>query len=173
MVVADGIAKEETMSIPVDPGHVRGECFGAAIRRIGIDRSCFVLRTGCRSAEDFPAAGGQKLCSAGAFRDVKAQTNVRLTGQMVERGRLDFRHHTPNRCGIREVGIVQKQSTVIDSIVCIQMTQSGSFQCARSTNKAVNFVTLFQQQLCKVRTILASDSRNEGSRSFQFLVFSW
>ena len=86
---------------------------------------------------------------------------MRLAGQMVKLSGLDLRHDPPNCRWVRKVGIMQKQSTVVNLIVSVKVTESGSFQRAGTTDKTVNFVAFVQQELRQVGAILACYSGNE------------
>ena len=101
------------------------------------------------------AHGGQVT---GAFGDLKAESHMRLTGQMIELGGLNLTDDAANGGDVGQVGVVQEQLLFIDVVVAIKLVESRAFQRAAAAHNAMHFVALFEQQFGQVRTVLACDS---------------
>ena len=81
---------------------------------------------------------------------------------MIKLSRLNFADDSPDRCGVIQIGIVQKQLLIVDLFVSVQMLQTRPFHCAGTTYKAMDFVAFGEQKLCEVRAILSGDAGDEG-----------
>ena len=86
---------------------------------------------------------------------------MRLTRQMVNFRGLNLRHDPPDCRWIRQVGVMQKQPTIVDLIISVKMAQSGSFQRAGTTDETVDFVAFVQQEFRQVGAVLACYSGDE------------
>ena len=111
-----------------------------------------------------------------AFRNLEAQPNMRLPGQMIELSRLNLVDDSSDGGRVGQIRIVQKQAFFVDAGVIVERIQTRSFECAAATHDAVDFVAFFQQQLGEVGAVLACDSGDErplrGVSSFEWSVIT-
>jgi hypothetical protein len=56
---------------------------------------------------------------------------------------------------------MQKKPNAVQVRIFVKMIDAGSIQGAGPANDAVNFVTLLQQQICEIGTILTGDAGDQ------------
>ncbi len=187
VVVTNRVAEEEAVRFAVDLCHLSREGFGTSVGRVRIDGRGFVLTADCRRPKDFPAAGMQKLRRSrkvaqdfhdpqtahrgqvtGAFGDLKAESHMRLAGQMIEFGGLHLVDNAANGGDVGQVGVVQEQLLFVDAVVTVKLVQTRTFEGTAAAHDAVNFVALFEEQFGQIGTVLAGDTGDEGDHRVEF-----
>lgn len=78
---------------------------------------------------------------------------MRLSGQVIDLVRLNLGNHLDDGTGVGQIAIMQ------DNLAANVIDAAGGRQ-RRTANDAVNLVALLQQELCKIRAILASNAGN-------------
>lgn len=83
---------------------------------------------------------------------------MRLGSEVVDFVRLDGSQNPSNLRSICQVAVMQKHSSFGVVWITVEMVDSLGVECRSSTNDAVNFISLFQQEVGQMRTILACDA---------------
>jgi len=86
-----------------------------------------------------------------------------LSAQVVDFIRFKIEDQICQTLAVRQVSIMQEQTSAALMRILVDVIDTARRERARSTNKAVNRVALFEQQFGKIRAILASDSGDESS----------
>ena len=85
-----------------------------------------------------------------------------LSARVVNLVGLCFLHDANEVGGVTQITVVQLEVGVVDMRVLIDVAHPLGVEAAGPALDALDDVALFQQKLCKIRAILASDIGNEG-----------
>jgi len=112
---------------------------------------------------------------ASRFRDIEAEADVALSGQMVNFMGDKLYQQPPNRRDVIEIRVMEKQRLVVDGGVAGEMIDAAAGGLAAATNQAMHDVPLLQQELGQVRTVLTGNAGDQrgfwGQDIFSFSVF--
>ena len=174
-----GIHSETLTVIDRNPIAVK---LGHGIRGTRIKRCGFALRRFLNQAKQFgsrsliktglflQAAGTDSLQKperpqsvgiGGIFRTIPRNLNMRLCRQIINLVRLNLLDQAQDIRGIRQIAVMQLQPGVFVMTVLIKMINPRCIERRSTALHAVNLISLFQQQLGKIRTVLPSNSSNK------------
>lgn len=95
-------------------------------------------------------------------RDLEGDGDVGLSSKVVDLVRLDDVEPTAERGGIREISVVELHESFVGIVgIDVDMVDSLSVEIGGSSDEAVNLVAFLEQELCQVRSILASDTGDQ------------
>jgi hypothetical protein len=109
---------------------------------------------------------------ASGFRNLKAQPNMTLPGEVIDLGGLHFAENPTQRGRIAQVSVVEKKSLPIDRRIVAQMLDALPEQFARAADDSVNLVTLREEEVREIRAILPGHAGNEGDAFFAHMPVS-
>lgn len=95
---------------------------------------------------------------------VKRHFDVRLRSQVVKLGRLHMVDDVDQIGRVGQITIVQQELGALVRVF-VQMLDTARVERGRSTDDAMDFVALFQQELGQVRTVLTRHTCDEGDLS--------
>ena len=166
----------------IDTGHLLGKRLGRAIRGGRVEGRKFVLRGMHRRAKHLGARGVEKLgrigqvtddlkqaqgrhtdAIDGGFRQFQAQTRTGLARQMVKLRGLRPADDAPEVGRILKSAVVQKQSLVQQGGVGHQMADVAGGETIGPMHETMHRVSLPQQQLGEVGTVLPGDTGDKGN----------
>ena len=107
------------------------------------------------------ANGTQARNVSRVLGNVKGNSNVTLRTQVVNLIRLQLIEQLHQLYGIRQVAVMKKQIRVIHQGILVEMIQATGIEGGCAPHDAMYLVSLLQEKLCKIRTILTCDSGNQ------------
>jgi hypothetical protein len=190
VVVADRVAGKELVRFPIDLYHPCGKLFRHAVWRNRAKRRQFRLWRMIGLAEQLAAADVQKFRRLGkiadhfqkpqgshrgeftrGFRNFEAEADMALTGEVIDFGGSEFDKQSPDGGDVVEIRVVKKQPLVVDFRVTGEVIDAASCRLAAATNQAMNRMAFVEQKFGEIRTVLASDTGDEGGFSGQDFSF--
>jgi len=112
------------------------------------------------------AQGAQAVHVGGVLRAFEADGHMALRTQVVDLIGLGLLHDADQVGAVAEVAVVQVKAGVVNVRVLIDVVHALGVELAAAALDAVHDVALFQQQLGKVRAVLAGDAGDEGDFGF-------
>src|SRR5688572_15551307 len=85
-----------------------------------------------------------------------------LPGEMVDLAWLNERKDAPQRRAIRQVAVMQVELFAVDRGVAAEVFDAGADEIARPANNPVDGISLLDQQLAQIGTVLASDTGDQS-----------
>jgi hypothetical protein len=101
---------------------------------------------------------------AGGFRVFETEPDMTLTRQVVNLGGLGYKKDTAQGCGILQVHMVNEQPLSSDGGIAVEFIQPGLAYIATAAHKAVNVVSLLEQQFRQIGSVLTRDSGYDSTR---------
>lgn len=184
MVVKNAVTNKQSVGLLVNPAQLRRKRFGASVRAGRPHRCLLVLRRFNRIPENF--RGRRMIKShrailvardleqskrrhtgfvAGGLRNIEAQTDVTLAGQMIDLGRLHLPKNSPQRRRVRQIAIMKKEGRVVNLRIVSQMLDARSLQIARPADNPMDRVAFFQEQFGQIRSVLPGNAGDQRDLS--------
>src|SRR5690606_2818386 len=106
--------------------------------------------------------GTDAIAVGGVLRLFKADSHMRLGGQVVDLVGLHLLNNAHQTGGVGQVAVVQHKVAVVDVRILVQVVDPVGVEQAAAALDAVYFVALLQQKLGQVRTILPGDASDQS-----------
>jgi hypothetical protein len=108
------------------------------------------------------ADGAEADDVARVFRDVEGHAHVRLRAEVVYLVRLELVEKLHHLHRVGEVAVVKEELHAVDMRVAVKVVDAARVEGRGAADDPVHLVTLRQQQLGEVGTVLAGDAGNQG-----------
>jgi hypothetical protein len=104
--------------------------------------------------------GGNTRNFSGKLRNVEAYAHVALGAKIVNFIRRNFPDYPMKRAGVVQIAVMKMNFIFLPVFIWEQMLYALAIKSAHSSNHAVHFISLSQQQFRKIRSILPGYPRN-------------
>lgn len=109
------------------------------------------------------AQGTQSITIGRIFRSLKTHGYMALSAQIINFIRLHLLNNSNQVCAICEIAIMKGQSLILLMRILIKMINAAGVETTGTPLDAMHGISLLQQQLGQIGTILACDTGNEGN----------
>ena len=175
MVEQDAVAGEDAVSVPVLPDHPEAVLFCHSVGGIGMEGRILVLGHLFHLAVQFGSGGlvhpaglvqsgvvhrfqdpqhTQGIHVSGVFCRLKGNLHMALCRQVVDFIRLHASDDPADAGGVGQVALMDHQ-------LVQNMINSGRCRHRTSSDNAVHFISLFQQQLRQIASVLSRNTSNQ------------
>lgn len=173
VVEEDPVAGEQTVSLTVVDSVPVSGALGGGVRGPGVEWGCFRLGRRCgaehlrRSGlivadaaglrggrradgiEEAESAGGDDV--GGVIRDLEGDSDMGLSGEIVDLVRKEGIDPAAERGGVGEVGIVETHPGLVGVVgIDVEVIEAGGVEVGGAANEAMDLVALVEEELGEV-----------------------
>ncbi len=180
VVEEDAVRGVHAVAFAVVHGDPIGIHFCRAVGAAWPEGGCFGLRHGLHLAEHLTARGLVKSCIhtrlahgfedargadasdiTGVFWNIKADTHMALSAEMIDLIRLQIINELHQVHAIGQVAVVEKKFHAVDMRIRVNVVDAGRVECARAADDAVDFIAFIEKEVGKIAAVLTCDSGDE------------
>ena len=177
MVEQDTAGSVHSVALTVVNCDPVGVDLGGSIWTARIERCFFALRYGLHQPVHLRAGGLVKTgfgghlphrvqqpdrsdggCIAGELRDIEANPNVALSGQVVDLAGLSLSQYLGKRAGVAEIPIMQKEFRPLIVKILVDRINSLCVEAGGAPDDSVGLIPLGQQKFSQIGSILTGDA---------------
>lgn len=177
MVKKDTAGSVHSVALSVVDCNPVGVDLGGSIWTAWVKRGFFALRYGLHQSIHLRAGGLVKTslgghlphriqqahgadggCIAGELRDIEANPNVALGGQVVDLVGLSLSQYLGKRTGVAEIPIMQKDFGPLIVTILVDRINSLCVEAGGAPDDSVDLIPLGQQMFSQIGSILTGDA---------------